>query len=129
MVPARVKCTKEQADQIYTLPSLFMPELATECKEYTPESGKCSVPMWALASVAFVALFFMIFFIFGCYVCVKKLRLCRSQSDIESRNTSFKNQQLSLNGKKNILADNVGNGGQDVDKKLFANGGNHPSDI
>lgn len=48
MKAANEKCTKEQAEQVFKLPNLFIPGLEEECGGYTPESGNCSFPLWLL---------------------------------------------------------------------------------
>lgn len=74
MKAARAKCTKAQAEQIFKLPHLFLPDLATSCAEFTPESGKCTVPVWLIASVASAALILTLSCLCGTCYCVKRLR-------------------------------------------------------
>lgn len=121
MKAARMKCTKAQADQVFKLPHLFMPSLATECSEFTPESGKCSIPMWMIASVVSVALFILVTCLCTVIYCIrrfqqKRYRHRRRQRRSVTSNTQQTQLMNSVNGTKPIQ-----NGNGNI-KKPYMNG-------
>lgn len=79
MKAARVKCSKAQAEQVFKLPHLFLPDLATSCAEYTPESGKCTIPMWLIASVVSGIVILLCTCLCGTVFCIKRLRFRNSR--------------------------------------------------
>jgi len=79
MRAARAKCTKVQAEQVFNLPKLFMPGMAEECREYTQESGKCTVPMWLIASVVSAGLFILGTCLCGTVYCFMRVRKRKSR--------------------------------------------------
>ena len=74
MRAAQAKCSKAQAEQVFKLPQLFLPDLASSCTAYTPESGKCSIPMWLMASVVGAGLALLLCCFGGTCWCVRRLR-------------------------------------------------------
>ena len=74
MRAAQAKCSKAQAEQVFKLPQLFLPDLASSCTAYTPESGKCSIPMWLMASVGGAGLTLLLCCFGGTCWCVRRLR-------------------------------------------------------
>ncbi|KAF7496313.1 hypothetical protein SSS_06287 [Sarcoptes scabiei] len=72
MKAAKQKCTAVQSKMIYDLPDLIMPALIEECRDYTPESGKCALPIWLVVSlIAMVVFLLLTCFCSICY-CFRK---------------------------------------------------------